>query len=55
MFVINGKLVEKDEPRFLLDDDSICYGCPYFVGGEEKCNSPKPCIEGQMNNYRQEG
>lgn len=47
------KEVEKviDEPRFLLDGDSICYGCRYYIGGEEGCNTSNTCIEGSMNDY----
>lgn len=47
--------VNTDEERFLLDEDSICYGCKYFVVGEEGCSVPDICIEGSMNGYRMEG
>jgi len=54
MEVIDGKLVESDEPRFLLDEDSICYGCQYYID-EENCTTPEPCIQGHMNGYRMDG
>jgi hypothetical protein len=46
---------ENKEPRFLLDMDSICYGCQYFVGENDDCKTPQPCIEGGMNGYRADG
>lgn len=46
---------DTDEERFLLEEDSICYGCKYFIGGEDGCNPPNSCIEGSMNGYRVEG
>lgn len=58
--------VSNKEPRFRLDEDSVCYGCDYFVseweigvpvpeedlncGGICDCN--EDCIEGSMNGYR---
>jgi len=39
------KKVEEREADF----DSICYGCDYFVGNNETCNTPQLCIEGSMN------
>lgn len=53
MEVIDGKLVEVDEPRFFLEDDSICYGCIYY--GEDGCQVTKTCVEGNMNGYRMRG
>jgi len=44
---------EGAEPRFMLDEDSICYGCKYYEGGD--CNPPEICIEGSMNGYRMDG
>lgn len=44
-----------DEPRYLLDEDSICYGCQYYKGeenGEDICETPEPCMGGHMNGYR---
>lgn len=55
MYLINGRLIEADEPRFWLDDDSICYGCKYYIGGEDGCNPPDICIEGSVNGYRMDG
>ena len=45
---------DSEEPRFLLDMDSVCYGCQYYTG-EEICNTPQPCISGSMNGYRMDG
>jgi hypothetical protein len=53
MVVIDGQIYEADEPRYFLDEDSICYGCPYYE--EDGCEVPEPCIEGNMNSYRMEG
>ena len=53
MVVINGEMYESDEPRYFLEKDSICYGCPWYE--EEGCNSEMPCIEGNLNTYRMEG
>lgn len=53
------------EPRFLLDEDSVCYGCEYFIGEVEigipvpeenltcggTCDCNMPCIDGSMNDY----
>lgn len=39
------------EPRFLLEEDSVCFGCKYFFGGEDGCNPPNICIEGSLNSY----
>lgn len=47
-----GDKQESDEPRFLLDMDSICYGCHYFAGEDVECETPQPCVEGNMNGYR---
>lgn len=33
------------------DTDSLCYGCNYFNGDEEKCNPPTICVEGNLNDY----
>ena len=46
--------VEDNELRFLLDEDSICYGCRYYED-DENCITPQPCIEGRMNGYRMNG
>ena len=54
MFVVNGKLIEKDEARFYLDEDSICYGC-YYYAEDGGCDCIKDCVEGNMNGYRMEG
>lgn len=54
-----------NEPRFLLDEDNICYGCGHFVSEEEIgvpvpkedllcggiCNCNIPCVNGSMNDY----
>ncbi|WP_164509082.1 hypothetical protein [Clostridium rectalis] len=53
MIIVNGKLLEADEPRFYLDDDNICYGCQYY--GENGCETKDICIEGQLNDYRLDG
>ena len=55
MFVVDGKIVEADEPRYYLDEDSICYGCRYYIDEEEGCNPPEICAEGSLNSYRMEG
>lgn len=53
------------EPRFLLDEDSVCYGCGHFVSEEEIgvpvqeenltcggiCDCNIPCVNGSMNDY----
>lgn len=54
MEVINGRIVEADEPRYLLEEDSVCYGCQYY-DDNENCTTPQICIEGSMNGYRMEG
>lgn len=41
--------LKKYEPRFLLDPDSICYGCKYYLSDEIECNPPNICVEGSMN------
>lgn len=60
---------DTDEPRFLLDMDSICYGCKYYVSADEVdeavsednvlcggvCDCNEPCYGGNMNGYRMEG
>lgn len=53
---------EEDEeaPRFLLDEDSICYGCFHYVGAEidengkeiDGCSVKTMCVGGNMNGYR---
>ena len=48
------KIYDNVEPKFLLDQDSICFGCKYF-DGKENCRTPQLCIEGSMNGYRMEG
>jgi|LakMenEpi03Aug12_release.lakeMendotaPanAssembly.Ray.scaffolds.fasta_scaffold1326657_1 hypothetical protein len=52
---IEGFEPNEDEPKFALELDSICYGCKYFVGEDEDCTTPKPCIGGNMNGYRMDG
>lgn len=44
-----------EEPRFLIEEDSICYGCPYFKDEDKECNPPDVCVEGSMNGYRMNG
>ncbi|MDD4378321.1 MAG: hypothetical protein PHH48_09315 [Eubacteriales bacterium] len=44
-----------DEPRFLLDEDSICYGCQHYIDAEDGCNPLEICIEGNLNDYRMDG
>ena len=55
----------ENEPRFMLDKESICYGCPYFkkveycggiptiddivCGGA--CDCANPCFDGSQNDY----
>ena len=53
------------EPRFMLDKESICYGCQYFKATEDcdfepypddvvcggACDCANPCFEGSQNNY----
>jgi len=62
------KSIKNNEPRFLLDKDSLCYGCQYYVseyvigvpvpeelllcGGICDCNEPCDC--GSMNKYLKE-
>lgn len=58
MFLVDGKLVEKDEPSFFLDEDSQCYGCEYYEGESEEfgeCHPPELCVCGSMNGYRMNG
>jgi len=43
-----------NEERFLLDEDSICYGCQYY-SDDGGCDSQQSCIEGNMNGYRMDG
>ena len=38
------------EERFLLDEDSICYGCEFYRS-EEQCNIDGICVEGSKNTY----
>lgn len=45
------KAFYNEDERFLLDEDSICYGCQYYIGGEEGCNPPNICTEGSLNNF----
>lgn len=40
-----------ENPELLLDEDSICYGCQHYTGGEDGCNPPNICIEGSLNKY----
>jgi len=40
-----------NRPSFLLEVDSLCYGCRYFVGTNENCSTPNPCFGGNMNTY----
>lgn len=59
----NELLRESDEPRFSLEEDSICYGCEYYTGEAldeddvemNGCIVNQPCFEGNMNGYRMEG
>lgn len=58
------KVVEQ-EPRYMLDKESICYGCPYFKKVEDcggipavddiicggACDCANPCFEGSQNDY----
>lgn len=54
------------EPRFLLDEDSICYGCPEYKHVSETniqihlgdvdenggvCDSSQMCINGDLNTF----
>lgn len=53
------------EPRFLLDKESICYGCKYFKAVKDcdfepypddiicggACDCVNPCFEGSQNDY----
>jgi len=57
METLDGRLVEADEPRFLLDPDSVCYGCQFYESGlfDDECTTPEPCIQGNMNGYRMDG
>lgn len=58
VFMCNGNCMETDkniEARFLLDMDSLCYGCRYFNGGEDGCSTPNICVMGSMNGYRMDG
>mgnify|MGYP003297723321 CR=1 FL=1 len=66
----NERFVKKEtiiEPRFLLDKDSICYGCPYYRNKNEViydhtgdefdeiggcCDVDCLCVCGSMNTYR---
>lgn len=41
----------KEKTFYNEDEDSICYGCQYYIGGEEGCNPPNICIEGSLNNF----
>ena len=56
-----------NEPRFLLDEDSICYGCQYYRSKREIihdhtdddfdenggcCDVHCICADGNMNGYR---
>lgn len=55
----------ENEPRFMLDKESICYGCPYFKKVEDcggipaiddivcggACDCVNPCFEGSQNDY----
>lgn len=55
------------EPRFLLDPDSICYGCPNYKHIDDVddsfsfddidenggvCDCTEVCYEGSLNGYR---
>lgn len=55
------------EPRFLLDKESICYGCPEYKhisetdnqchGGDVDenggvCDTEEPCFAGHKNTYK---
>ncbi|MDF2842497.1 MAG: hypothetical protein K0R00_923 [Herbinix sp.] len=65
---INIGYEQEKHPRFRLDEDSICYGCRYFISEEEIgvpvpeedlqcggiCDCNIPCNGGIMNEYRQE-
>ena len=55
----------EQEPRYMLDKESICYGCPYFKKVEDcggipavddiicggACDCANPCFEGSQNDY----
>lgn len=55
----------ENEPRFMLDKESICYGCQYFKKVEDcggipavddiisggACDCANPCFEGSQNDY----
>jgi|688.fasta_scaffold793524_2 hypothetical protein len=49
------RLAEYEDKEYEAEFDSICYGCKYFVGEDEDCTTPKPCIGGNMNGYRMDG
>lgn len=49
------KLINEVEPRYLLDKDSVCYGCQCYEPDEENdCSSPRLCINGNVNDYRED-
>lgn len=62
------KALKTIEPRFLLDKDSICYGCKYYISVDDVdvpvpeddvscggvCDCNEPCFEGNLNEYRAE-
>lgn len=55
----------EQEPRYMLDKESVCYGCPYFKKVEDcggiptiddiicggACDCANPCFEGSQNDY----
>ncbi len=41
-----------ENQSLLLDEDSICYGCQHYTGGENDCDTSNICIEGSLNKYK---
>lgn len=63
----NNGFIKLEEPRFLLDKDSQCYGCPYYKEKFEciqdhtdddfdsnmgTCDVDCICVGGSMNSYQ---
>lgn len=64
-----SRFIEPKEPRFLLDKDSICYGCPHykeifectqdhsdddFDENMATCDIDTICVCGDKNSYLKE-